>query len=232
MIKIQRFPFFMLICFLIFNIQNAFAQQTQPVGSISKLYGQVELTRNGSKVESGENTPVHLNDRIETGEDGFTVIVFNDGTSIEIASDSGIEINEFVYNPGERKSKFNIIKGAIKSEISKIQSQNSTVEFQTRNAVAGVKGTVLYINADDDFFGVRVGRVYVRGLQPGSSTVYVSGGYYTTIVNGVPLVPRIMTRSMLNRFENMFDYRRYLPSEVNDVIRKTPFNLKKPKLFK
>jgi hypothetical protein len=41
-----------------------------------------------------------------------------------------------------------------------------------------------------------------------------------------------MTQAMLRQFDNIFDYRRYLPSEVNDVIRKTPFNLKKPKFFK
>ena len=72
----------------------------------------------------------------------------------------------------------------------------------------------------------------MRGLPAGSKTVYVSSGYYTTLVNGIPVVPRVMTQAMLRQFDNMFDYRRYLPSEVNDVIRKTPFNLKKPKLFR
>ena len=228
----RHYIIFSIALILLLNIQGAFAQQSKPAGSITQLYGNVELTRNGSKQELKENSPVYLNDRIDTAGDGFTKILFNDGTSIEMTSDSSLEINEFIYNPGERKSKFNILKGAIKSEISKIQDPNSSVEFQTRNAVAGVKGTVLYINANDDFFGVRVGRIYVRGLHSGSKTVYVSGGYYTTVVNGVPIVPRIMTQSMLRQFENMFDYRRYLPSEVNDVIRKTPFNLKKPKLFK
>jgi len=136
------------------------------------------------------------------------------------------------FNPSERKSKFNILKGTIKSEIKKIENTESSVEFQTRNAVAGVKGTVVYIKANDDFFGVRVGRIYVRGLNAGSKTVYVSGGYYTTLVNGIPIVPRVMTQAMLRQFDDIFDYRRYLPSEVNDVIRKTPFNLKKPKFFK
>jgi len=41
-----------------------------------------------------------------------------------------------------------------------------------------------------------------------------------------------MTQAMLRQFDDIFDYRRYLPSEVNDVIRKTPFYLKKPKFFK
>ena len=230
--KIKNYIIFTLICFLFINTHTAFAQQTDPVGSITQLVGDVEINRGGKKTEAKENSQIYLNDRIDTGEDAFTRIEFNDGTSIEISSDTSLEVNEFIYNPSERKSKFNVIKGTIKSEISKIQSSNSSVEFQTRNAVAGVKGTVLYINANDDFFGVRVGRVYVRGLHAGSKTVYVSGGYYTTVVNGVPIVPRIMTQAMLRQFDNMFDYRRYLPSEVNDVIRKTPFNLKKPKLFK
>ena len=112
-----------------------------------------------------------------------------------------------------------------------MNSKDSTVEFHTRNAVAGVKGTVLYINADDEFFGVRVGRVYVRGLYAGSKTVYVSGGYYTRIVNGIPIVPKVMTKAMLRQFDDYFDYRRYLPPEANEVIRKSPFKIKKPKLF-
>ena len=229
--KIKQLILSTLICFLVINIHSSYAQAAA-VGTLSQLVGEVKITRAGNTQDASENQEVQLNDRIDTGDDSFTKISFKDGTTIEISSDSSLEVNEFVYNPAERKSKFNVIKGTIKSEISKIQTSNSTVEFQTRNAVAGVKGTVLYINANDDFFGVRVGRVYVRGLHAGSKTVYVSGGYYTTIVNGVPVVPRVMTQAMLRQFENMFDYRRYLPSEVNDVIRKTPFNLKKPKLFK
>jgi len=37
-----------------------------------------------------------------------------------------------------------------------------------------------------------------------------------------------MTQAMLRQFDDIFDYRRYLPSEVNDVIRKAPFYLKNP----
>ncbi len=229
--KIKQLILATLIFLLFINIQTVFAEPDS-VGTVSQLVGEVKLTRTGNTQDASENQEIRLNDTIETGEDSFAKIIFKDGTSIEISSDTSLEVNEFIYNPSERKSKFNVIKGTIKSEISKIQSSNSSVEFQTRNAVAGVKGTVLYINANDDFFGVRVGRVYVRGLHAGSKTVYVSGGYYTTVVNGVPIVPRIMTQAMLRQFDNMFDYRRYLPSEVNDVIRKTPFNLKKPKLFK
>ncbi len=229
--KIKSYILIAVICFVFTNLQIAFAGQPV-VGSITQLFGEVKLSRDGNVKDASENQEIRLNDLIETGEDSFTKIVFTDNTSIEVSSDSSLEVNEFVYNPSERKSKFSIIKGTIKSEISKIKNTNSTVEFQTRNAVAGVKGTVLYINANDDFFGVRVGRIYVSGLHAGSKRVYVSGGYYTTVVNGVPIVPRVMTQAMLRQFDNMFDYRRYLPSEVNDVIRKTPFNLKKPKLFK
>ncbi len=229
--KIKYCILLILICFVFTNLQTALAGQPV-VGSITQLFGTVDLTRDGKVKDASEKQEIRLNDLIETGEDSFTKIVFKDGTSIEISSDTSLEVNEFVYNPSERKSKFNVIKGTIKSEISKISTKNSTVEFQTRNAVAGVKGTVLYINANENFFGVRVGRIYVSGLHAGSKRVYVSSGYYTTVVNGVPVVPRVMTQAMLRQFDNMFDYRRYLPSEVNDVIRKTPFNLKKPKLFK
>ena len=229
--KYKQYLLFTIICLFSFSINTAFAQQTT-AGSIIQLIGEVNITRDGKVNDALINEDIRLNDIIETGEDSFAKIVFKDQTSIEIASDTSLEINKFIYNPSERNSKFNILKGTIKSEIKKIEKSASSVEFQTRNAVAGVKGTVLYINADDDFFGCRVGRIYVRGLPAGSKTVYVSSGYYTTLVNGIPVVPRVMTQAMLRQFDNMFDYRRYLPSEVNDVIRKTPFNLKKPKLFR
>jgi len=231
-VKYKQYILITIICLFLISLNTAFAQQSGPVGSITQLYGKVELTRDGKEKTTAVNTQIYLEDRIETGEEAFTKIVFTDGTSIEIAADTSLEVNEFIFNPGERKNKFNILKGTIKSEIKKIENTESSVEFQTRNAVAGVKGTVIYIKANDDFFGVRVGRIYVRGLNAGSKTVYVSGGYYTTLVNGIPIVPRVMTQAMLRQFDDIFDYRRYLPSEVNDVIRKTPFNLKKPKFFK
>jgi hypothetical protein len=226
-------PLFLLavVCFVFTNLEITFAQQTS-AGSITQLIGEVKLTRDGKVNDALVNEDIRLNDIIETGEDSFAKIVFKDHTSIEIASDTNLEVNKFIYNPSERKSKFSVLKGSIKSEIKKIENTESSVEFQTRNAVAGVKGTVLYINADDDFFGCRVGRIYVRGLPAGSKTVYVSSGYYTTLVNGIPVVPRVMTQAMLRQFDDIFDYRRYLPSEANEVIRKSPFNLKKPKFFK
>jgi len=226
-------PLFLIVvvCFFVANLEITLAQQTN-VGSITQLVGEVKVTRDGKVSDAIINEDILLNDLIETGDDSFAKIVFKDQTSIEIASDTSLEVNKFIYNPSERKSKFSVIKGTIKSEIKKLDNSDSTVEFQTRNAVAGVKGTVLYINANDDFFGCRVGRIYVYGLHSSSKRVYVSGGYYTSVVNGVPIVPRIMTQAMLRQFDNIFDYRRYIPSEVNDVIRKTPFNLKKPKFFK
>ena len=229
--KLSSLFLLVILSFVFINLEITYAQQTT-VGSLTQLVGEVKLTRNGKVSDAIINEDILLNDLIETGDDSFAKIVFKDQTFIEIASDTSLEVNKFIYNPSERKSKFNIIKGTIKSEIKKLDNTDSSVEFQTRNAVAGVKGTVVYINANDDFFGCRVGRIYVYGLSSPSKRVYVSGGYYTNVVNGVPIVPRIMTQAMLNQFENMFDYRRYLPSEVNEVIRKTPFNLKKPKLFK
>ena len=208
-----------------------YSRAQEHVGSVTELYGGVEITRNGKIIEAKQSGKIFLKDKIKTGDDGLIKILFLDGTSIEIAQVSDLEINEFVYNPQERKGKFKVLTGKIKSEISKVGSTDSSVEFQTRNAVAGVKGTVLYINADDEFFGVRVGRVYVRGLYAGSKTVYVSGGYYTRLVNGVPIVPKVMSQAMLRQFEDFFDYRRYLPPEANEVIRKSPFKIKKPKLF-
>jgi len=220
-----------ILYFIPVIFQGSFAQDVMPVGKMTEIFGDVKITRKGEKITPQKSAIIYLKDKIETGTDSLSKIVFIDGSSIEIASESNLEINEFIYNPQERKGLFKVLQGKIKSEIKKIEDRDSNVEFQTRNAVAGVKGTVLYINADDDFFSVRVGTIYVRGLYPGSKTVYVSGGYYTRLVNGVPIVPKVMTQAMWKQFDDIFDYRRYLPPEVNEVIRKSPFKIKKPKFF-
>lgn len=113
---------------------NLYSLASGPIGSISELYGEVKIKRQGQSVEAKTSGSIYINDNIKTGEDSLVKIVFVDRTSIEIAPDSTLRIDEFVFNPEERKSLFNVIKGKIKSEISKTTSANSTVEYRTRNA--------------------------------------------------------------------------------------------------
>jgi len=94
-----------------------------PVGKMTELFGNVKITRKGKSITPQKSAIIYLKDNIETGTDSLSKIVFNDGTSIEIASDSNIEINEFIYNPQERKGLFKVLQGKIKSEIKKNKGQ-------------------------------------------------------------------------------------------------------------
>ena len=112
--------FVSIICFISINLPLALAQNGLPVGSIAELYGNATVVRDGKIIEALKAGKIYLHDRIQTASDSLLKIVFTDGTSIEIASESNLEINEYVFNYRDRKAFFKMLKGKIKSEINKV----------------------------------------------------------------------------------------------------------------
>ena len=90
--KISSLLLFAVISFIFINFETTYARQTH-VGSVTQLVGEVKLKRNGKVTDAIINEDILLNDLIETGDDSFAKIAFKDQTSIEISSDSSLEVN-------------------------------------------------------------------------------------------------------------------------------------------
>lgn len=165
----------------------SYAQEQQPIGIATAVKGQVTVVSSGGESETVvEGVKVFLGDTFETGDDSGVKILFDDDTLVSLGANADIEITEFVYTPTKRKSLSNITKGKLKSIIQKFEGGESNVEYATPNAVAGIKGTILFIDADKEPLCVLEGQVFVKGVAPGTREVKLETEQCTRIIDGNP----------------------------------------------
>lgn len=203
------------VLFLVLALSvNSYSQELDAIGVVSAYQGTVEVTRGVETLGVTQGMEVALGDIFDTGADSKVKIVFVDDTLIALGEDTSFEITEFVFNPDERSSVSNITKGKMRSLINKFKGATSNVEYKTANAVAGVKGTTLYIDADEEIFAVREGEAFVRGILPGAKEVRLLDNQFTRIINGNPTDPQFITEGLWNEFLNNTDF----PEQLLDLL--------------
>ena len=195
------------ITFLIFIISStaAFAQDTDmAVGVITAVQGQVTVIDSAGTIDAVEGTLIKLGDTIETGEESGVKIVFDDDSLFSLGDNTSVVISEFIYTPQERKSISNITKGKMRAIIKGVQSTNSEIEITTPNGVAGIKGTTLYANADQETFCLRTGEIIVKGTATKES-VTLTPNECTHIIDGRPIAPEKITDETWLKFKRETD---------------------------
>lgn len=208
-------------------IGNAFAQQKpEPIGTVTAVKGQITVISGGVTEQVSQGASVFLGDRFQTGENSGAKILFNDDTLISLGADTKFEITEFVYNPTRRKSVSNILTGKIRAIIQKFGGE-SDVQFVTPKGVAGVKGTILFIDADRGIFFALEREVFVRGIVPGAMEIRLEPGEFTTIrPNGNPSNAAPITEELKNELQQGTQVNEKSPSR--DSLYKQNYPGKKP----
>ena len=138
---------------LIFNL--LFSQE---IAVITKNNGDVQYKLNSSDTYNKKIYPgleLYNNDLLITGNDGFVMFAYlDDGTLVKIHKDSQVYINGDLKNNAINK-KVILDEGFIKFDVKKQQNDRFTVVTPT--SVASVKGTVFYIDTNQDgdiFYGI------------------------------------------------------------------------------
>lgn len=126
------------------------------IGFFSRIEGKVDILRGGSKtptlVRKGE--AVSIGDIVRTKINSRAQIIFKDETSIRLAPETRIKIDEYLYNPDRSRNKgtISLLRGKMSAVVSgtsggviPVTSGNSTFNIQTPTAVAGVRGVTLFV---------------------------------------------------------------------------------------
>ena len=188
--------------------------------------GQVTVISGGVSEQVDQGAKVFLGDRFQTGENSGAKILFNDDTLISLGANTKFEITEFVYNPSRRKSVSNIVTGKIKAIIQRFEGETD-VQFVTPKGIAGVKGTILFIDADRGIFFALEREVYVRGTVPGAREIRLEPGEFTTIgPDGNPLNPAPIPDELKNELQQDTQVNEEVPSR--DSLYKEDYPGKKP----
>ncbi len=206
---------------------HTYAQEPEPIGIVTAVKGQVTVVSAGVSEAVEEGARVFLGDRFETGEDSGVKILFNDDTLISLGANTTFEITEFVYTTARRKSLYNIITGKLKAIIQKFEGEESDIEFATPGGVAGIKGTIIFIDADMNIFFVLEGEAFVRGVIPGAREIWLRGGEFTGIQpDGNPSDPALIPLELKGELEKGTEVQEEVPPR--DSLLKEEYPGKEP----
>ena len=184
------------------------------IGIITLVEGESNVITDDKELVAKEGLNVFIGTEIETFDNALVKIIFIDDSTIVLADNAYLELTEFIFNKNKRVNKTKLLSGKMKSFTKKYIDKNSTGEIKTTNAVAGVKGTILYVDGDEELFGVEKGEVEVTGSKDKKNKVTIKDGQYTKVNGGIASAPKKMTTAIWKPFNKLLD----IP-----VVNKVPF---------
>jgi hypothetical protein len=184
------------------------------IGSVVDVTGTAIIKRGGQVITIAKNTPVEMNDRVET-KNGVVNIKFKDDTTVKVTESSALVIDDFVYDPksGAGKLGMKAAAGTVRYVSGNIAHNNpNSVNIKTPTAAIAVRGTDFVMSVDETGKSAVIlmptceveHNVNLKGLVCGSGAIDVDSGagivkmnkpYQATVVEmagAAPLPPIIV----------------------------------------
>ena len=91
---------------------------------------------------------VVFNERITTGAEGQTQVLFVDQSAMTVGPNSDMVVDQFVYDPaaGTGKLAANLTRGVFRFVGGRLSKQENAVTLQTPTATIGIRGGVALVN--------------------------------------------------------------------------------------
>lgn len=141
---------FIAFVFLFVTVPPAFSQTTPLKATIIATSGEVLVLKKDTTIwESAQPGDILSGgDTIKTLEGARAELQFPSGSSIVLNEDTSLVIESLAFNqsaPKEERTEVFLIDGKIKAIIEKLD-KGERFEIKTPTAIAGVRGTVFYLN--------------------------------------------------------------------------------------
>ena len=121
------------------------AEPTGETGTLSGVEGDVHLQRQGAGawIVATSGMRIGTGDKLKTGNDGYVLITFFDGSVMEVESDTEISIEELSEtSDGSTTVHINQVIGSTINRVENLVDSSSTYEVETLAGTAVVRGTV------------------------------------------------------------------------------------------
>ncbi len=114
------------------------AYSTEEAGRVLAVKKNVYVIRNDNRGDAAAKMPILMNDAVETDEKSRTKLFFTDDSILSLGEMSRVEVEEYLYNSEENKSKsiYKLMDGYLKVVVGR-----SDLEIHTPTAVAAARGT-------------------------------------------------------------------------------------------
>jgi hypothetical protein len=138
-----------LAMFLLFILSGqVLANETSSqIARLKNVSGRVDIIRSGIVNQAVPGDYLLMSDKLKT-QTGTVGIIFTDGTLLSIGPDSEIDINDYVFEPNNKKYAFELFmkkRTAMYSsgKLGKIAPES--VNLKTPRATVGIRGTRLIL---------------------------------------------------------------------------------------
>lgn len=212
---------FIILLFLFFSVQFSWGQSdtfktTETIepfilkGKIVSLSGTVKFRNTETIIWKNLKLGQELfkNDVIQTEEDGQVAIEFTNGNFLSLKENSRVTISELSVNPKTKKYDmvFDVIEAKLKAEANDHENLER-FEVHTLTAVAGVRGTIFFINATQRFTDIFVerGRVSLADAQFSNERDVQAGFAVTADDNGEISEPAIPDPEQMQEFQSFLE---------------------------
>ena len=127
---------------------TAFAQQTEAVGRIKLVSGDVLVVRGQTQLQAQAGQILYQSDMLRTGADGSVGVALKDDTRVALGPASEVRLDHFSYAPAEGQLSLvlKVMRGVVayvSGRIAKLAPD--AVRIETPAAILGVRGTTLAI---------------------------------------------------------------------------------------
>jgi hypothetical protein len=121
------------------------AEPMGETGTLSSVTGDVEVQRQGagSWIVATSGMKIGTGDNLKTGEDGYVLITFFDGSVMEVEADSEISVEELSQaSGGSTTVRITQVIGHTINRVEDLIDSSSTYEIETPAGSAVVRGTI------------------------------------------------------------------------------------------
>jgi len=146
-------PMFVAVPFIILGliVTGECRADTEHAGVVKTVEGAAMIVRSGSPTAATVNAKVNMGDHVQTGSDGKIGMIFQDDTVVSMGPNSKIVIEDYLFEPAEKKLSFvtRMFKGTVSflsGQITKLAPEGARVE--TPSATIGMRGTHVLVQVD------------------------------------------------------------------------------------
>ncbi|MBI2265488.1 MAG: FecR domain-containing protein [Armatimonadetes bacterium] len=174
-----------LCAFFVFVPRGEVKPQTVPLpvesGEVTLISasGKVRVQASGSAGWKEVKPPavLRVGDKVETGQDSYAVLFFNDKSTMKLAESSRVALTRLDMSQGDKTifSRVQLELGKIWVNVQKFLNKESSFEVESGNALAAVHGTVFEMDGSDEEASMNVWEGMVD-FQSGAEKVSVGQG--------------------------------------------------------